>query len=242
MARLCRSAVPKRRGFCNALSQNRALRRAATLLSGAGRARRARNGVMETDRPPHILVVDDHREIRDALTRYLQKNGLRADGAADAPAMDRALAEGAYDLIILDVMMPGEDGLSVCRRLRADARHPDPDADRARRGRPTASSGWSSAPTTTSPSRSTRARCWRGSRRSCAARSAPSAHGGAHARRTAPALRPAGRWTPTAADPHQCRQHRRAAHHRRFPPAGRPAGTPPRRALARAAARSDHRA
>jgi two-component system OmpR family response regulator len=70
-------------------------------------------------RQPHILVVDDHREIRDALTRYLQKNGMRADGAEDARAMDRALAEGAYDLIVLDVMMPGEDGLSVCRRLRA---------------------------------------------------------------------------------------------------------------------------
>jgi two-component system OmpR family response regulator len=68
---------------------------------------------------PHILVVDDHREIRDALTRYLQKNGFRAEGAEDARAMDRALAAGAYDLIVLDVMMPGEDGLSVCRRLRA---------------------------------------------------------------------------------------------------------------------------
>ena len=71
-------------------------------------------------REPHILVVDDHREIRDALTRYLQRNGLRADAAEDARAMDRALACGAYDLVILDVMMPGEDGLSVCRRLRAE--------------------------------------------------------------------------------------------------------------------------
>jgi two-component system OmpR family response regulator len=70
------------------------------------------------DRPPHILVVDDHREIRDALTRYLVKNGMRADAAENAKAMDRALAEGRYDLVILDVMMPGEDGLSVCRRLR----------------------------------------------------------------------------------------------------------------------------
>ena len=70
-------------------------------------------------RQPHILVVDDHREIRDALTRYLQTNGFRADGAENARAMDRALAEGDFDLIVLDVMMPGEDGLSVCRRLRA---------------------------------------------------------------------------------------------------------------------------
>ena len=69
-------------------------------------------------RIPHILVVDDHREIREALTRYLQRNCMRADAAANAGQMDVALAQGSYDLIILDVMMPGEDGLSVCRRLR----------------------------------------------------------------------------------------------------------------------------
>lgn len=68
--------------------------------------------------PPHILVVDDHREIRDALTRYLEKSGMRASSAQDAPSMDVALENGAFDLIVLDVMMPGEDGLSVCRRLR----------------------------------------------------------------------------------------------------------------------------
>lgn len=69
---------------------------------------------------PHVLVVDDHREIRDALTRYLEKNGMRVTAADGAPAMDAALKAGAIDLIVLDVMMPGEDGLSVCRRLRAD--------------------------------------------------------------------------------------------------------------------------
>jgi len=68
---------------------------------------------------PHILVVDDHREIRDALSRYLEKNGMRATAAADAVAMDAALKTGSFDLIVLDVMMPGEDGISVCRRLRA---------------------------------------------------------------------------------------------------------------------------
>lgn len=69
--------------------------------------------------PPHILVVDDHREIRDAVTRYLEKNGMRATSARDAVDMDTKLANGQYDLIVLDVMMPGEDGLSVCRRLSA---------------------------------------------------------------------------------------------------------------------------
>lgn len=68
----------------------------------------------------HILVVDDHREIRDAVTRYLEKNGMRATAARDAAEMDRQLATGQFDLIVLDVMMPGEDGLSVCRRLSSD--------------------------------------------------------------------------------------------------------------------------
>ena len=69
--------------------------------------------------PPHILIVDDHREIRDALVKYLEKNGMRATSAADAVAMDTAMNVGHFDLIVLDVMMPGEDGLSVCRRLHA---------------------------------------------------------------------------------------------------------------------------
>ncbi len=73
---------------------------------------------------PHILVVDDHRDIRDALARYLEKNGMRATVAADARAMDAAMKAGRFDLIVLDVMMPGEDGLSVCRRLRAEGEIP----------------------------------------------------------------------------------------------------------------------
>lgn len=72
-----------------------------------------------SDHIPHILVVDDHREIRDAVTRYLEKNGLRAQSAKSAADMDVALQGGRFDLIILDVMMPGEDGLSAARRLAA---------------------------------------------------------------------------------------------------------------------------
>ncbi len=69
---------------------------------------------------PHILIVDDHREIRDAVSRYLEKNGYRTTTARDAIEMDARLKVGRFDLIVLDVMMPGEDGLSVCRRLSAD--------------------------------------------------------------------------------------------------------------------------
>ncbi|WP_340110554.1 response regulator [Pikeienuella sp. HZG-20] len=73
---------------------------------------------------PHILVVDDHREIRDSVTRYLERNGMRATAARDAADMDAKLATGRFDLIVLDVMMPGEDGLSVCRRLSAKGSAP----------------------------------------------------------------------------------------------------------------------
>jgi two-component system OmpR family response regulator len=67
---------------------------------------------------PHILVVDDHREIRDLLAKYLAKHGLRVSVAEGGAAMKRALKSAAIDLVVLDVMMPGEDGLSLCRHLR----------------------------------------------------------------------------------------------------------------------------
>ncbi len=67
---------------------------------------------------PHILVVDDHAEIRGLLSKYLVKHGLRVSTADGGPALRRALREGAVDLVVLDIMMPGEDGLSLCRFLR----------------------------------------------------------------------------------------------------------------------------
>ncbi len=73
---------------------------------------------------PHILVVDDDREIRDLVTRYLIKHGLRARGAADGRQMHQALDDWSIDLIVLDLMLPGEDGLSLCRKLRADSKIP----------------------------------------------------------------------------------------------------------------------
>ena len=67
---------------------------------------------------PHILVVDDHREIREALSSYLRKHGMRVSQAANAAAAREAVVKQAIDLIVLDIMMPGEDGLSLCRYVR----------------------------------------------------------------------------------------------------------------------------
>lgn len=71
-----------------------------------------------TEPTPHILVVDDHRDIRDLLAKYLVRNGMRVTVADSAAAARRLLRTAAIDLVVLDVMMPGEDGLSLCRHLR----------------------------------------------------------------------------------------------------------------------------
>ena len=73
---------------------------------------------------PHILVVDDDREIRDLLGRFLRRHGYRVETAADGRQMFAALGAGRFDLIVLDLMLPGEDGLSLCRRVRADSSLP----------------------------------------------------------------------------------------------------------------------
>jgi len=72
----------------------------------------------------HILVVDDDAEIRSLLDAYLRKNGFRVTVAADGKAMWALLARAKVDLIVLDLMLPGEDGLTLCRRLRTDADTP----------------------------------------------------------------------------------------------------------------------
>lgn len=70
---------------------------------------------------PHILVVDDHREIRELVSRALAKEGFRVSAAGDGKAMRKVLADSRIDLILLDLMLPGEDGLTLCRALRADS-------------------------------------------------------------------------------------------------------------------------
>ncbi len=67
----------------------------------------------------HILIVDDDRDIRELLADYLEKQGLRCTTAADGREMKTALTQHRIDLIVLDIMMPGEDGLTLCRNLRA---------------------------------------------------------------------------------------------------------------------------
>lgn len=70
---------------------------------------------------PHILVVDDDREIRDLLARFLGRHNYRVTVAADGKEMRKALEDWAIDLVVLDLMLPGEDGLTLCRNLRAES-------------------------------------------------------------------------------------------------------------------------
>lgn len=70
---------------------------------------------------PHILIVDDHHEIRELVGRVLGREGFRTSAAADGKAMRKILADARIDLILLDLMLPGEDGLSLCRAVRAES-------------------------------------------------------------------------------------------------------------------------
>jgi two-component system phosphate regulon response regulator OmpR len=74
---------------------------------------------MQTAQRHRILVVDDDLRLRDLLKRYLGEQGYAVDTVPDAAAMDRQMQRMRYDLVVLDLMLPGEDGLAACRRLRA---------------------------------------------------------------------------------------------------------------------------
>ena len=67
----------------------------------------------------HVLIVDDDRDIRELLSTYLEKQGLRCTAVADGRAMRAALARSTPDLIVLDIMLPGDDGLVLCREIRS---------------------------------------------------------------------------------------------------------------------------
>ena len=75
-------------------------------------------------RMDHVLIVDDDSEIRGLLCDYLARNGYRASAVADGATMFAALDQSRCDLIILDLMLPGEDGLTLCRQLRARSNLP----------------------------------------------------------------------------------------------------------------------
>jgi len=74
-----------------------------------------------SDAEPHLLVVDDDARLRELLRRYLSDSGFRVTGAANAREARAQLAAFAFDLIVLDVMMPGESGLELTRALRKEA-------------------------------------------------------------------------------------------------------------------------
>jgi two-component system, OmpR family, phosphate regulon response regulator OmpR len=71
-----------------------------------------------------ILIVDDDQRLRELLVRYLGGEGYEVKAVADGSAMDKQLSRERYDLVVLDLMLPGEDGLTICRRLRGQANAP----------------------------------------------------------------------------------------------------------------------
>lgn len=78
--------------------------------------------MMEPD--AHLLIVDDDERIRGLLQKFLMRNGFLVSAARDAAHADRILSGLDFDMVVLDVMMPGEDGVSYCRRLRAEREMP----------------------------------------------------------------------------------------------------------------------
>jgi two-component system OmpR family response regulator len=74
-------------------------------------------------RNPHIVLVEDDREISSLLVTFLQGNGVRVSVASDGRKLTPLLRNEGVDLLILDLMLPGEDGLSICRRLRSSSSH-----------------------------------------------------------------------------------------------------------------------
>src|ERR1700716_1753959 len=73
---------------------------------------------------PHLLIVDDDREIRGLLAQYLDKHDFRTTAVADGKEMRRVMERSHVDLLVLDLMLPGEDGLSLCRGLRSRSQVP----------------------------------------------------------------------------------------------------------------------
>lgn len=122
MGRLCIGSMSVRGGNGIGLHRGGASIQSDTFApmtaAGEGSKKEAMDG------QPHILVVDDDRDIRALVGDYLRKNGYRVSLAADGRQMRDVLAAGRIDLVVLDVMLPGEDGLSLCRDLRGRSQVP----------------------------------------------------------------------------------------------------------------------
>src|SRR3982074_3058229 len=73
---------------------------------------------------PHLVIVDDDREIRTLLSQYLEKHDFRTTAVAEGREMRRVMERSRVDLVVLDLMLPGEDGLSICRELRTRSQVP----------------------------------------------------------------------------------------------------------------------
>ncbi len=79
---------------------------------------------MAADGQKKLLVVDDDKEIRELLTEYLEKNGFSVSAAEEGNSMRQLMASSHYDLIILDIMLPGDDGFTLCKEVRAQSNIP----------------------------------------------------------------------------------------------------------------------
>ena len=114
-----------------------------------------------TSEQQKILVVDDDVRLRNLLQRFLEEQGYAVRTVADALQMDRQLARELFSLIVLDFMLPGEDGLAICRRLRDGGNNTPIIMLTARGADSDRISGLEAGADDYLPSPSTRRSCWR---------------------------------------------------------------------------------